>query len=256
MGENDNYVDSALVDGPECGSEFLKDRRRLTKKIVQSFQIRDEDYEARDTIQTIKEYLAQKDEIGRLLYSEITTTIFLLEEKDRGQIQTNITKLIEEIYSEDNAHLLDEFSSEEKIKYKQIILKIYDHVQLATYQIHNITEEAVEQSKKQFEDKMKEGLKKAERNYVAILGIFASIITAAMGGFNYVAKVFDAVDKLNYLPTLIGLTTIIGMVLVTLTGLMTKLIFHMEETKWSWLDITIPCFLLMMAGSIMYWLAK
>ena len=60
-------------------------------------------------------------------------------------------------------------------------IKIYDHFQLVLYQIENINNifaDGIEEAK----TNLKQEVKGIEKEYISILGIFASIVLAFVGG--------------------------------------------------------------------------
>ena len=58
---------------------------------------------------------------------------------------------------------------------KRIIIKIYDHFQLALHQIENVNNifaSSIEEAK----ENLKKEIKGVEKEYISILGIFAAIV--------------------------------------------------------------------------------
>lgn len=254
MKNDKSIVDASLVSGTGKKSKILEERRRLLKEILESFEIASESYDARISVKAILDFMNSESLMGRIPYSDITTTIFLADDTMRGQMLTNIEKLVEEACGAEGEDLFSALVDDEaqRNKCREIIWKLNDHIHLASFQINSITESVVEESQRIFAKE----IRATERNYVAILGIFASIITVSIGGFNYSTKAFEAVNNLNNIPALIGLSTIIGIVLISLSGIMVNLIFSMVDKKWKWERVILPSIGILAAGVIMYLLAK
>lgn len=265
---DDTGVDSSLIDGSGRESDRLKTRRKLIDEVIRSFQESTEDYDGRGSIQAIFRFLKSDGYMGRIPYFDITKVFFTVDDVMRGKMLTNIDKLVEEICSDKKDTILESMITEEEYqnKCREIVLKINDHIHLAYIQMLGITENAVkesrgifknelEESKKVFSKEIKQGIQAAEKNSVVILGIFASIITVSIGGFNYVGKVFDAVGNAKNIPALIGLTTIIGIVLISVSAIMINLIFFMVGKKWKWERVIYPSIGVVIAGIVMYLLS-
>lgn len=265
---DDTGVDSSLIDGSGRESDRLKTRRKLIDEVIRSFQESTEDYDGRGSIQAIFRFLKSDGYMGRIPYFDITKVFFTVDDVMRGKMLTNIDKLVEEICSDEKNTILESMITEEEYqnKCREIVLKINDHIHLAYIQMLGITENAVKESrgifknelegsKKVFSKEIKQGIQAAEKNSVVILGIFASIITVSIGGFNYVGKVFDAVGNAKNIPALIGLTTIMGMVLVSISSIMVNLIFSMVDKEWKWERVVYPSIGVVIAGIVMYLLS-
>ena len=79
---------------------------------------------------------------------------------------------------------------------KKIILKIYDHSQLVLYQIenaNNIFINSIEESKQSLE----KSVKSIEKEYITILGIFASIVFAFVGTITFSASVLENISSVS-----------------------------------------------------------
>lgn len=254
MKNDKSIVDASLVSGTGKKSKILEERRRLLKEILESFEIASEAYDARISVQAIFDFMNSESLMGRIPYYDITTTIFLADDTMRGQMLTNIEKLVEKVCGDEEETLLSSLidDKDKRAKCREIIWKISDHIHLASFQMNSITESAVKESQRIFAEEVKS----MERNYIAILGIFASIITVSIGGFNYSIKAFEAVNNLKNIPALIGLSTIIGLVLISLSGIMVNLIFSMIDKRWKWERVILPSIGILAAGVIMYLLAK
>ena len=115
----------------------------------------------------------------------------------------------------------------------KIVIKIYDHFQLNLIQIENIgkikQQEIVESLNKE-KISLHEEVKRIEREYITILGIFAAIMLAFVGGFTFSTSVLNNINKADvYTLTLIAL--IIGLVFVILVSILIDFLREINEKK-------------------------
>ena len=80
------------------------------------------------------------------------------------------------------------------------VIKVYDHSHLALHQIENTTN-ILEKSINSAKIDLQETVKGMEREYISILGIFASIIIAFVGGMTFSTIVYDIYTGRNTLYT-------------------------------------------------------
>ncbi len=128
MAENlDNLLktESTATDIPAVQEEPFKFSKFRIKNICRALCLPAKTYEPQKTIDSIKGYLAEKSTKERILYSEISTFVFGLQPDAQGVFATNIERLV--------AYALDEANHVDDLHCK-IIIKIYDHFQLACNQ--------------------------------------------------------------------------------------------------------------------------
>lgn len=181
-------------------------------------------------IDELNEYI---DSDKRLLYSEITLKVNELYEKDDEKLTTlmsNLDKLYE--YQFDKALSEDEARNE---KLKKVIIKLWDHVNLANVQIVKLkmsdkefqkridpTIKEIDKSKCEFE-KSKEDLiaeidntkKDIYAQLISIVSIFVAISFVMFGGMSLLNNLFDY-SGLNRIPLLEMLCggSLIGLIIV------------------------------------------
>ena len=148
----------------------IEKKQNYISKICETLQISSAQYDIEKTMEVIRQYVddSNKFKSERVLYSEISNYIYALEEEDRGNFVTNIEKLLEASINS-NKEISD--------KCVNVIVKIYDHVQLAIYQIENIDNRLAERVLST-KNTIHGEIKGIEKEYITILGIFASIVLA------------------------------------------------------------------------------
>lgn len=177
-------------------------------------------YNPGEMVKKISLYINKADKLDRILYSEISNYIFGLTTEDRGTFLTNVEYLL--------LYVLDEKNSVEEDT-RKIVIKIYDHVQLASRQIENankIFNNSIVNAKSKLHDEIK-GI---EKEYITILGIFASIVLTFVGGITFTTSVLQNIDKVSILR-LIMTVDLIGAVLVNVIYLMISFIFRINDKE-------------------------
>src|SRR5699024_430201 len=176
----DNNFDALLrtTDKEEIPREKSRDFS-ITKRRINGFckelTVRTQEYNAQETVNNIKEYLNSSCRLDRILYSEISNFVFSLEITERGIFATNLEKLL--LYSLNNK---DEVTDD----VRKIIVKIYDHTQLALHQIEN-TKNIFTNSIEEAKETLQKEVKRVEKEYISILGIFAAIVLTFVGEITF-----------------------------------------------------------------------
>ena len=144
-------------------------------------------YDPRKTVDDIISYIESENKLDRILYSEISNYVYSLETPDRGVFATNVEKLLLYSLNDDN-HV-----NKDCVK---IIIKIYDHFQLALHQIenaNNIFIDGIEDAK----DNLQKQIKSIEKEYISILGIFATVVLAFVGGITFSTSVLQNISDVS-----------------------------------------------------------
>lgn len=214
LGEN------SLLGAPISGSNVEKKKEQM-RKIFSTLQTPTRQYTPKDTINEIREYI-QIDGENRLLYAEITVSIFKLSDEEIGIVDSNLANLIENLEKNDS-----------NSEYKTIVMKLYDHINLARDQAKKI-QEALEEKTKELQDSTKaqleEGMRHAQRGYITILGIFASVIVTFTVGMIFSSSVLNNIDKVS-IYRLIGMSLLIGFVTFNLLYVFLSFIYKMTESQ-------------------------
>lgn len=110
---------------------------------------------------------------------------------------------------------------------KKIVIKTYDHVQLNINQIENANN-IFKNSIRDAKDKLHDEIKCVEKEYITILGIFASIVLAFVGGITFTTSVLQNIDKVSIFR-LVLTVDIIGAVLVNVIYLLISFILKIND---------------------------
>lgn len=194
---------------PTNPSKKLNETKRRLSNICRSLIINSKIYSPQKTVVSVEAYIKEPNKIDRILYSEISAFIVALDEEERGIFSTNIEKLL--------LFVLDD-SNEVSADARKIVIKVYDHFQLNLTQIesaNNITQRAIIGSLEEEKISLHKEIKGIEKEYITILGIFAAIMLAFVGGFTFSTSVLNNIAATDtYTLTLIAL--VIGLVFVIL----------------------------------------
>lgn len=141
-------------------SRKFNNTKRKINGICKALTLETQKYDPQKTVENINSYIASPNKLDRILYSEISNYVFSLEMAERGIFATNLEKLL--LYSLDEKNNVADDS-------KKLIIKIYDHFQLALHQIENVNNifaNSIEEAK----DNLQKQIKGVEKEYISILG--------------------------------------------------------------------------------------
>lgn len=197
--------------------KFQNTKRRI-KGICKALIIKTNKYDPQRTVESINKYISSTNKLDRILYSEISSFIFSKEPSTRGVFVTNLEKLLLFSLNQDNDVALDT---------QRIIVKIYDHVQLALYQIentNNIFADSIEEAK----ENLHKQIKGVEKEYITILGIFASIVLAFVGGITFSTSVLQNISAVSIFRLLLTVD-FLTFVLINTIYVLVKCIFAIND---------------------------
>ncbi len=147
-------------------SNMYRTTKRQMHILCKMFTEQSNKYNPLKTVEIIDSYINRNDKLDRILYSEISNYFFGLSTTKRGTFSTNVEHLLMYVLDDKNS-INDDI--------RKIVVKIYDHIQLVIYQIENTTN-ILEKGVLDVKEKLRNDFKGIEREYITILGIFASIV--------------------------------------------------------------------------------
>lgn len=220
--------------------KFQNTKRRI-KGICRALTIKTNKYEPQRTVESINKYISSTNKLDRILYSEISSFIFSKEPSTRGVFVTNLEKLLLFSLDKDNDVAVDA---------QRIIVKIYDHVQLALYQIentNNIFADSIDEAK----ENLHKQIKGVEKEYITILGIFASIVLTFVGGITFSTSVLQNISTVSIFRLLLTVD-FLAFVLINTIYVLVKCIFAINDKSTNMFNIkmvnitclVIACFII------------
>ncbi len=195
-----------------------KNTKRQMRGLCNALSKDSSEYKPVVTVRSIDSYLKKTDKLERILYSEISNYIFGLNSAKRPTFYANIERLFLYVLN-DNNKVNDDT--------KKIVIKIYDHVQLNINQIENASN-IFKNSFMDAKNKLHDEIKGIEREYITILGIFASIVLAFVGGITFTTSVLQNIDKVSIFR-LILTVDLIGLVLVNVIYLLISFVLKIND---------------------------
>lgn len=189
-------------------------------------------YKPAGTIKLINAYLKDSNKIGRVLYSEISSFVFSLGPNQREELSANTENLM--------VHALEANERRVGNECKDVVIRIYDHCQLAVNQMQGanmIFASQIQQTKMRLTKEIKQEIKQYEREYITILGIFASIVLAFVGGMTYSTSVLQYMKDVS-IYRLLAVADVIAFVLLNTIQMLISLIFNINnrdcDKKYFW----------------------
>lgn len=232
----DNNLESLFrtnngTEGVEQASDdALKYPKQKIRKICRALCLPSNKYDPAKTVFAIKNYLTEKANKERILYSEISSFVYGLSEDQQGDFGTNIENLLSYVLDDSNHIEMDPC---------RIVIKIYDHFQLAISQknLNTKTNDIVSASLIDKVEKANESIEETSRNvknlekeYITILGIFASIVLAFVGGLTFSTSVLQHINAISVYRLLL-VVDLIALVLINVVYILLKFICHINNKQ-------------------------
>lgn len=195
--------------------------QRLIQEICASLIQKSIDYKPEVTVERLARYVGDVagDTPQRLLYSEISHFIFSLGLDARGDYVSNLDKLISYI----------DGLPQERRTCREYAIKLYDHSQLAIYQTENAAN-VLQAQIEEIEHRFQKDLKALEREYITILGIFASIVTAFFGAFAFSSSTLSNMVGVS-IWRLLAVIDMLAFVLTNIIYLLASFILKVNNIK-------------------------
>lgn len=207
-------------------SKKFNNTKRKINAICKALTLETKKYDPQKTVENINAYIASPNKLDRILYSEISNYVFSLEMAQRGIFATNLEKLL--LYSLDENNNVAEDS-------KKLIVKIYDHFQLALHQIENVNNIFANSIKEAKENLQKE-IKSVEKEYISILGIFAAIVLAFVGGITFSTSVLQNISMVSIFRLLLVID-FLAFILINTIYILVKFIFTINEKNANFFNV-------------------
>lgn len=234
----------------------LSESKKFISEVLDS--LKNSDYDILTTIDIIEGYVTDKRGLERLVYSQLTTEIYSINgDEEREIINQNISRLL------DHATLNCQTGDCQKI-----ILKFYDHYQLANFQFSKVNKElentisraSVKLTKEikeveNISNQTKNDYENMERQNITILGIFASIVLTFVGGMIFSSSVLSNIHS-SSIFRLVFISCIIGLVFINMIYLLLSFIMKLnnkDDKEFFCLKWCNSMFLIIMALTTLFW---
>jgi hypothetical protein len=94
MNDEDLLVLTKTMESPNEESIKYISTKKFMKDICKSLSVKVTDYEEKDTIDFIEQYIENESKMKRILYSEISNYVFHLDEDRLGTFISNVDDLL------------------------------------------------------------------------------------------------------------------------------------------------------------------
>ena len=233
-----------------------KYNREFILKVCKSFNKPSGEYKPKETFDLVLEYVKSNKKLPRLFYSEISANVFQIQnnESDFSSVIQNIDSLADMVFERYDSQVDDRSKIEQDQEAIEIVLKIYDHIHLVGVQIEQIGKvgSGVDKAKSDLAFLNKE-LKNSQRDYIPVLGIFATVVVTFMGGMTFSSATLAAMNLVT-VYRLTGTIILLGFVLFNLINVLMKFlllitgkiekdrlkaeIFSLNITRWNTFSIS------------------
>ena len=172
-------------------AQMSEDIERICKALSQSSK----DFDKIKVFEQIDNYINTHD---RLMYAEISNYIFQLQsDQEVSVFQTNLESVLEFVLSDEYSQQIntkkDEKDKTKITRSRKIVLKLYDHVNLARRQyieLRETDEEFERRFDKYFSEHQLEITKEMSNQLVTLVGIFTAIAFVVFGGISSLDDIF------------------------------------------------------------------
>lgn len=202
-------------------SPKLMDRRQKIIKICTSLREPYKSYFPEKTIEAIDDYTKAWN---RIIYSEITSIVYAMSPEEQGTFSSNLENLMDYALNE---------KSEISPSMQDAVIRLWDHVHLAMRQVGNakeILEKSTAETKQSLHDELYKEFKGMEKEYITILGIFASIIISFVAGITFSTSVLENMHSVG-IYRLVLVILLIAFVLLNAINLLVRYIFRLNKAE-------------------------
>lgn len=207
----------------------IKESKSLILDICYSLAVPPSGYKPEVTKKKIVDLLKQPG-FNRILYSEISRFVFTQEDEATANLLQNVETLVN--YAAD-----DNYTPEnEKKDYRKVAFKLYDHCNLAAVQSNNaklVFDKSISGTK----EELNKTFKGLEREYITILGIFASIVLAFVGGITFSSSVLQNMRCVSAYR-LFAVIDVLAVLMISVLHMLMRFICKINnvnfELGWKW----------------------
>jgi hypothetical protein len=216
MREIDKLFPLNSANIPKSGNKYSDSKNKI-KEICESLSKDSSSYNPKATIQLISEYKRDESYLNRILYSDISAYIYMIDDQTRDNFISNTDQLITYAYRDE---------TQIDIEIKGMIVRICDHSNLANQQkvlmlkdeivgLSNLVEQCrsdVNESKTTItsaKEEYEQSSKRMQREYISIFGIFSAIIIAFVGGLSFTSSILQSINassryRISFIAALIA----------------------------------------------------
>lgn len=253
-----NNLQKNRVD--ENSNEILSQMSRAMENLCHELSSTSINFDSNHFIEEVRKYINNFD---RILYLSITGYIFQMDDGNRSTFLTNISNVREYVFGDEYKEkcLKDDMDDYDKIKL--IILKMWDHSNLAFLQYSSFKE-----NKEYFNDFVQAKLSDTENKVVqsmntqviSVVAIFTALAFIVFGGISSLSSIITTLANSNEVELIIAVACIWGIALVDLIYMFIYLILKITKPELNdkyirhWIiGINIVLFILLTVSMFIYY---
>lgn len=186
-------------------SRIIEEMADEILKICELLSVKNDDFDNSETFIQICNYVQKYD---RLLYANISAYCYEMSPNNIDNFIGNIFSLVSFSQSAKYEDAISELKSQGKTenvqlfdRTKRIILKLYDHINLACNQINDLrkSDEDLEiLIQKQFSPFKEEIIKEMSTQLISLVAIFTAVAFVVFGGFTSLSSIFSNFSQNSY----------------------------------------------------------
>ena len=183
-------------------SDKLEQMSLEIKEICELLNKKNKQFDCNDAFTKIIKYVQQYD---RLLYGDISSYCFALTQEEMDNFNGNLIRMVIFTDSKDFSNTIEKIK-ENGIpqgadlcdKAKRIVLKIYDHVNLASAQINDLKKDDKDIEMKidnQLQPVKSDIIKEMSGQLLSLVAIFTAVAFVVFGGFSSLSSIFSNINE-------------------------------------------------------------
>ena len=217
----------------ENSNEILSQMSRAIENLCHELSSDSIKFDNEHFIENVKRYI---DNYNRILYSSITSYIFQMGDEDHTKFFTNIDSVREYVFGDEykEKYLTSARDKSDYGKIKLIILKIWDHSNLADRQYNSFEnnrgyfEHLVEDQLKNTENKI---IQSMNTQVISVVAIFTALAFIVFGGISSLSSIITTLANINEIELIIAVACIWGIALVDLIYMFIYLILKITKPE-------------------------
>lgn len=259
---NDNVEPNKAIYYNDNSKEILDKMSRSTENLCHELSGDSIKFDKEHFIENVKRYI---DNYNRILYSSITSYIFQMGDEDHTRFFTNIDSVREYVFGDEykEKYLTCDRDKSDYEKIKLIVLKIWDHSNLADRQFNSF-----KKNNGYFEHLVKDQLKNTENKIIqsmntqviSVVAIFTALAFIVFGGISSLSSIIATLASSSKIELIIAVTSIWGIALVDLIYMFIYLILKITKPEFNdkhirhWIiGINIVLFILLTVSMFIYY---
>lgn len=224
-----NDINSLLKDNDITQSLSNKENKRIAFTRKKMAELCDdlcessEEYMPEQTVGKIVDMFNSDDMLDKMLYSQVSSQIYDLDLEERDRFEMNINALLIYVLNKENN------VSQDCVNF---VTKLYDHFQLVVHQIEN-TEVILYSGAEKVRTDLQSELKGIQKEYITILGIFASVVLTFVGGLVFTSSILQNMHQVS-IYRLVFVIALLGLVVFDVIMILIKFLYDIND---SYIDI-------------------